>query len=184
MFINIAQPISLPPYWLTNVEVVKEIGDITQMSTADALNVPCACPMKMKWASESSWWQLPIEPVVAISCSNEIAKRSVLKAGYADADRRGTVKELWSQNDYDVNISGVLISDEANTLPESDLRRLRAYCEGRESVEVESALFTLFNIRRIAIEDYQFPFTKGMENQMYTIKATSDDFDDKKLLIV
>lgn len=184
MFINIAQPISLPPYWLTNVEVVKEIGDITQMSTADALNVPCACPMKMKWASENSWWQLPIEPVVAISCSNEIAKRSVLKAGYADADRRGTVKELWIQNDYDVNISGVLISDEANTLPESDLRRLRAYCEGRESVEVESALFTLFNIRRIAIEDYQFPFTKGMENQMYTIKATSDDFDDKKLLIV
>ncbi len=184
MFINFAQPFSLPPYWLDHPEVVKSIDDISQMETADALNMPCACPLKIKWESESTWWQLPIEPVVAIGCKNNITKRSVLKAGYADVERRGTVKELWSQDDYDISISGVFMSDSDGTLPETALRRLRAYCEGRKSVEVESPLFTLFNIRRMAIEDYQFPFTKGMENQMYTIKATSDDFDDKKLLIV
>jgi hypothetical protein len=30
----------------------------------------------------------------------------------------------------------------------------------------------------MAIEDYALPFTKGVENQMYTIKAYSDDMFD------
>lgn len=183
MFINFAQPFELPPYWLNHPEVIKDLDRDNLPSQAEALNIPHACPLKIKWNSESVWWQFPIEPVVTINGKNTIVKRNVLKVPSADSERRGSVKELWSQDDYEVNISGVFISGSDGKLPEEQLRILRKYCEGRKSLMVESPLFTIFNIKRIAIEDFQFPFTKGIENQMFSIKASSDDFDEKELLI-
>lgn len=193
MFIDFAQPISLPPYWLNHPEVVRALGkgefttgSVTvgdkKSTIGEALSVPHSCPLDMKWESEGDWWRLPIEPVVSISCRNDIVKRSVLKASETDADGRGTVKELWSQDDYEISISGVFIATDGK-LPAADLRRLRAYCEGRNSVEVQSDLFTLFNIRKIAIDEFQFPFTQGTENQIFNIKASSDNFEAKELLI-
>lgn len=192
MYIDFAQPFELPPYWLNHPEVVKRIdsGSFNDnpveangvvIEQKQLLSIPHACPLQIKWESEKDWWQFPIEPVVTINGKNTIVKRSVLKAGYADVQRRGTVKELWSQDDYEVNISGVFIGHDK--LPEGDIMKLRKYCEGRQSVMVSSPLFTIFNITKIAIEDFQLPFTKGIENQMFSIKASSDDFDDDKLLI-
>lgn len=182
MFINFAQPFCLPPYWLNHPEVVQSIDGDALPSASAAMGVPHACPLKMKWETESAWWQLPIEPVVTITGKNTIVKRNVLKTASADVARRGSVKEMWSQDDYEVSISGVFIATDGR-LPESDLRRLRKYCEGRQSVMVQSPLFTIFNIKRLAIEDFQFPFTKGIENQMFTLKASSDDFYESQLLI-
>ena len=148
--IDFAQPIHLPPFWLNNPTIVPPLDSAAEGSgNEELLSTLPACPLKMKWASESGWWQLPIEPVVSINSKNNIVKRSVLKAGINDSERRGTVKELWSQDDYEIAISGIFICKD-NKLPDGDIRRLRAYCEGREAVEVQSPLFTLFNIRRIA----------------------------------
>ncbi|MCM1035534.1 MAG: DUF6046 domain-containing protein [Paludibacter sp.] len=185
MFINIAQPISLPPYWLNHPGVVERYEeDAAQRPTmAEVLAAPHVCPLKIKWESETAWWYFPIDPIVAISSRNNIVKRSVLKVSANDNERRGTVKELWSQDDYDITISGIFMGCEAGYLPEEDIQMLRAYCEGRKAVMVESPIFTPFNIRRIAIESYEFPFTKGMENQLFTIRATSDDFNEEQLLI-
>lgn len=182
MFINFAKPFELPAYWLNHPEVVQSIDGYALPSASAAMGVPHACPLKMKWENEFEWWQLPIEPVVTITGKNMIVKRNVLKTASADVARRGSVKELWSQDDYEINISGVFIATDGR-LPSSDVMRLRHYCEGRQSILVDSPLLTLFNIRRIAIEDFQFPFTKGIENQMFSLKATSDDFDEKELLI-
>lgn len=182
MFINFAKPFELPAYWLNHPEVVQSIDGYALPFASAAIGVPHACPLKMKWENEFEWWQLPIEPVVTITGKNMIVKRNVLKTASADVARRGSVKELWSQDDYEINISGVFIATDGR-LPSSDVMRLRHYCEGRQSILVDSPLFTLFNIRRIAIEDFQFPFTKGIENQMFSLKATSDDFDEKELLI-
>jgi hypothetical protein len=93
-----------------------------------------------------------------------------------DENRRGSIKEVWSQDDYQISIAGVLIGD--NEFPEEDLRRLRNYMEARKTLMVQSSLFSLFNITQIAVEDYGLPFTKGIENQMYTVKAYSDDVFD------
>ena len=112
-----------------------------------------------------------------------LAPGNVLKVKHNNVERRGTVKELWTQGDYEISISGVLISNKNNELPEDDLKKLRAYCEHRGAIEVYSPLFTIFNITKICIESYDFPFTKGMENQMFSIKAVSDDFETSNLLI-
>ncbi len=183
IFIPFAQPIELPPYWLNHPQVVQQYSPGNLLpEQASVLNVPHACPLSIKWSDEAEWWQLPIEPVVTISCKNIITKRTVLKADESDVQRRGSVKELWTQDDYEVSISGLFINDKEE-LPEDDLRKLRKYCEGRKVIEVMSPLFTLFNITKLAIEDYQFPFTKGISAQMFSIKAVSDDWGEDNLLI-
>ena len=183
MFIDFAQPISLPPYWLNHPEVVRSMADnLDQAEPQSRLGVPCACPLLVRGQNEANWWELPIEPVITINGKNSIVKRQVLKVAGTKGERRGTVKELWTQDDYEVNISGIFIADEEYRLPEQDIRRLRGYCEAHEPLYVLSDLFTLFNIDRIVIEDYSFPFTHGMQNQMFAIKAYSDNYDEKQLL--
>lgn len=184
MYIDFVQPIYLPLYWLEHPEVVKAYDEKTYTDPADALEVPHSCPLEIKWASESVWWKFPIEPVISISGKNNVVKRYVLKVASKDAERRGSVKELWTQDDYEINISGIFISKKDDMLPKDNLRTLRRYCEAREVIEVRSPLFTLFNIKKMVIEEFQFPFTKGMENQMFTIRGSSDDVDDKQLLLV
>ena len=187
MFIDFAQPISLPPYWLNHPQVVESLNRIQDeaedVPADELLGVPCSCPLLVRGMNETEWWQLPIEPVVTINGKNIVIKRQVLKVAGTKGERRGTVKELWTQDDYEVNIGGIFISNEAGHLPERDIRRLRGYCEAREPLQVQSKLFTLFNIDRVVIEDYQFPLTKGMENQRFNIKALSDNFDEKQLFV-
>lgn len=164
--------------------VEQRIANIPDDLKKDALlGVQCYCPLSLKWESEGEWWQLPLDPVVSVRGQNTIIKRSVLKVKTGDKERRGTVKELWSQGDYEVSIAGTLQSGETGKLPENAIRKLRNYCEGRESVEVSSPLLTLFGIKRLAIESFEFPHTAGMENQMYSLTCQSDDFYKESLLI-
>lgn len=184
MYIDFVQPIYLPLYWLEHPEVVQAYDEKKYSDPAEAMDIPHSCPLEIKLETESSWWRFPIEPVVSINGKNNVVKRSVLKVAAKDAERRGSVKELWAQDDYEINISGIFISKKSDVLPKDDLRTLRRYCEARETIEVMSPLFTLFNIKKMVIEDFQFPHTKGMENQMFTIRGCSDDVDDKQLLLV
>ena len=184
MYIDFAQPFSLPPYWLNHPEVVKTIdtNNLPQQAQ-DLLDIPHACPLMIRHQNETNYWQLPIEPVITINGKNTIIKKQVLKVAGTKGERRGTVKELWTQDDYEINISGILINKDNTQLPEQDIRRLRTYCEAREPLYVLNDLFTLFNIDRIIIEDYSFPFTAGIQNQMFTIKAYSDNYDEKQLFV-
>lgn len=117
-------------------------------------------------------WRLPVDPLVSVNGKNVIKRRYVAKSS-----NRGSIKECWSQDDYDVNISGVIIAEDAEKLAEH-LGNLRKVCNMAESVEIVSEFLnnpSTFGINRIAIESYDFPFTKGLENQSFTIKAYSDD---------
>lgn len=183
LYIKYSQMLSSSPYRYNELVRVRSEEDLSGMSASAMLRVPCQCEVMLSVPGEMEEWVLPLDPVVAISCKNKIVKREVLKVHRIDKERRGTVKELWTQGDYEIDISGVLMSEKEGDLPEEELRRLRAFCEHRGSIQVYSPLFTIFNIKKICIEDYSFPFTKGMTNQMYSIKATSDDFETSNLLI-
>ena len=182
MYLNFATGYRVPPYFLNGRQEIKKITT-DKIDKESLLGVACQCPLRVKTEMDSSWWQLPLEPVVSIICKNIIKRRNILKSGISDVTRRGSVKEIWTQDDYQVSIAGVLIGEEERDLPEEDLIRLKNMCENRGVLEVESKLFTIFNITRLAIESYEFPFTKGMNNQMYTIKGYSDDFNTKDLLV-
>lgn len=176
LYIDAAQPFVLPPYW-----------ESTAMAEANAelvalKNLPFSCPLAFSWEDEPEWWVFPIDPVITISGSNNIVKRTPMKTAQGNATR-GTVKELWSQNDYDITISGLFINSIDNKIPGNDLLKLRSYCEGRQTVLVMADLFSVFNIKRIAIESFDLPFTPGKANQQFTIKAVSDDFNVDSLIV-
>jgi hypothetical protein len=189
IYFNHALGFALTPYWLQNKELVRRIWDYDRelddirvpevegdVEPEELLGVLHFDKVQIKWEDESEWWTLPLDPVISVSGKNTIIRRHVLKMDNTKDNRRGTVKELWSQDDYEVNIAGVLIG--RDDLPEDDLRKLRGYMEARKVLDIESRLLGLFGITRLAIEDYSLPFTKGMENQMYAIKGYSDDMFD------
>jgi hypothetical protein len=137
--------------------------------------------VRIRWEDEpdSRLFTLPYDPVISIEGGNTIVRRSVLKLGEAER-RRGTIKELWSQNDYKITISGVLIGKEG-AMPQEDLLRLRNYCEERRRLYIEADMLEPYNIQYIIAESWSLPHTAGMENQAYSITAVSDD--DYELLI-
>ena len=128
------------------------------------------CPLSFMIDGEE--WRLPVDPLVSVNGKNVIKRRYVAKSS-----NRGSIKECWSQDDYEISISGVIIAEDAEKLA-VHLSNLRKVCNMAESVEVVSEFLNdprTFGINRIAIESYDFPFTKGLENQSFTIKAYSDD---------
>jgi hypothetical protein len=138
-------------------------------------------PVRIRWEDEpdKDLFTLPYDPVISIEGENNIVKRSVLKKGERER-RRGTIKELWSQGDYKITISGWLIGEDG-IMPEADLFRLRNYCEERKRIYIESDILDTFDIRYIIIESWSLPHTAGQNNQTYSISAISDD--DYDLLI-
>jgi len=127
-------------------------------------------PVTLKLSTEQDGFKLPIDPLIAISGTNKVIRRYVNKS-----DKRGSIKERWNQDDYEITITGLLTDDDNNSLSDY-LSRLRTYCEARESISIICDLLNnVFDIFNVAIDSYDFPFTPGTDNQQFTITAYSDD---------
>ena len=129
-------------------------------------------PVKLRLDKEKEdkgFW-LPLDPLISVSGKNIIRRRYVAKS-----KMRGSIKETWSQDDYEVTIAGLIQGDDQDDVHKR-VKKLRKYLEAAEAIHVTcDVLNNAFKIHRIAVESYDFPFTKGMENQAFTIKAYSDD---------
>jgi hypothetical protein len=146
--------------------------ELTEVIKSNALGIQMTMPLQVKRIDEpdSAYWTLPIEPMISIHGHNVIVKRDVSKG-----KKRGSIKERWTQGDYEINIEGLLMNLTAsNKYPEADIRKLRGYCESA-SLSVLCPLFEIYSISRIVIDDFDFPFTSGPANQAYKIKGYSDD---------
>lgn len=171
--------VKTPPYLGFLNEVVRrtdsdgyDLSMLTEQqlveATANANGVPMRCPLWMRLEGEE-WWLLPYEPIVTVNGKNVIVKKQVVKGGV-----RGSIKERWSQDDYQISISGILINPEGTGYPDKDVKQLRRLCEAAK-VQVMSPLLEIFSIDQIVIESFDFPFTSGPNNQAYTIGASSDE---------
>ena len=134
---------------------------------------PMMFPLRIKLSSQSDneWWLLPYEPIITIAGGHTLVRRQPRK----NKRLRGTIKERWNTDDYSINIQGVLKNKDDWNYPESDIKKLRTILESRETIDVLCPLFEIFEIVRIAVEKFDFPFTKSEENQAYKITAFSDD---------
>lgn len=136
-------------------------------------------PLKMS-VDGSNWFLLPYEPILNVSGGNEVVKRNVAKWKDKVSPARGTIKERWSQKDYDINITGVLMGNRLDgkfedSFPIKDFQQLRDLLESAKEIHVNCPLLELLDIHKIVIEDFDFPFSKGENVQGYSIKAVSDD---------
>ena len=127
-------------------------------------------PLKFKLKSESEFWLFPVEPLITIEGKNIVTKRSVAKK----RDGGGTVKEWWTQDDYSITINGLFTVANQLAFPQSDVNNLVKYCTASEPVQVLCPLFEIIGVTQIVIESSSLPFTKGIENQSYSIQAVSD----------
>lgn len=122
------------------------------------------------------WYTFPYETMISISAGNKIIKRSIAKP---KKDFVGTIKEHWSQDDYEITITGILFGAiERGTVdqcyPRSDFKKLEDYCKNPYGIEVRCEPFQLLGIDFICVENWSYPFTKGENVQAYEMKAVSD----------
>ena len=130
---------------------------------------------------------LPYEPLINISGRNIIVRRNVakMKPVYG-SELGGTIKERWTQGDYEITITGFLMEsimtgDVASCFPRDDFQFLNEIITAAQSIKVYCEPLQLLGINQLVIEEFNFPFTKGENVQAYEIKAYSD-FDYKLLL--
>lgn len=188
----------VPPYWYRQRNAAVEIADeyegeagaevvragafrneMAEMSDEElkvlirnnALGFPMAVPLDIEVPGEKKMWTFPWEPIITLKGKNAIVRRRAAKS-----EKRGTIKEYWTQDDYEINIQGMLMDCfNEQRYPKEDVDKLRRICEAGKSLRVNCSLLELFDISQLVIEDFELPFTKGENAQGYTLKAYSDD---------
>lgn len=143
-------------------------GQVAELIKNNVLGIPMKFPLGLK-TDDGEWWTLPFEPLITVNGKNIIIKKQINKGQI-----RGTVKERWTQDDYTVSISGILMNVDSDSYPAGDVQKLRAMCETAK-LQVSCPLLEIFSISRIVVENFSFPFTSGIRNQAYSIDALSDD---------
>jgi hypothetical protein len=144
-------------------------------------------PLSLSIDGRITWFLLPYEPLITINGKNEIIRRKVAKSASNDGViKRGSIKERWNQDDYEITITGVLIGsvmtgNMGDCFPLKQFQDLRDFLTAPKSIDVKCAPLHELGIDKIVIEDFSFPFTKGENVQAYEIKAYSD-YDYKLLL--
>ena len=158
-----------------DISVSKEyLDDRTEYTIFDT---PMCVPLRMKRVSqkETEYFLFPVEPLITIDGSNNVVIRNVAKVP-VKSHRRGSIKERWAQNDYKIRIDGIMTTiGSSPKFPEEFQCKLMEFCESREAIDVICPAFERLGIHRIVITDWSLPFTKGPENQVYSINALSDD---------
>lgn len=129
-------------------------------------------------SSPDDVFSLPLDPVVVVKGSNAIVKREIAKAVVDGDEIRGTVKELWTQDDWTIRVSGVITTtgeaedENVNYYHERLLKMLTA----KEALIVEcDVLNNVYGVTKVCVESFDFPFTKGVENQSFSFSLISDD---------
>ena len=149
-----------------NSSAVRIDSDTLTPSSTPALN---QAPLTLR-RENGQTYNFPLDPIIAVSGKNIVTRRYIAKGAM-----RGTVKEFFSLDDYEITITGLLMADSAHDL-NTILRDLSDLCQANESLLVENDwLVQSFGITRLVIESYAFPNTKGLTNQAYSLKCFSDD---------
>lgn len=164
---------AIPPFFIPQKEdIITQVYDANEiMDDYTAVGIiHSVMPMRLKRPADKEWFILPLEPLVSISGKNTIIRRKVAKSKL-----NGTIKERWSQDDYEIMIQGVVSGSDESKYPENYLRKLVELFDERQAVEVEQGILQVFGIHYLAIESANFPHTKGLNNQNYEIKAYSDN---------
>lgn len=128
------------------------------------------CPVRLGLKRDGSdLWTLPIEALVSGRGRKNIIISNVLKK-----KRQGSVKELWSIDDYEITITGSLYSNEEGVYPSEQVARMKKIVESQDIVTIQSLLTDAIGVRYVVAIDWDFPTTKGVEWQDYSVRFLSD----------
>lgn len=88
------------------------------------------------------------------------AKKTIIKTPLAE--RKGTVKELYSIDDFTISLKGFVIDEANRNFPESELIVLKKLFERNEAIDFDNALSNIFlDEQRVVIESLELPEVEG-----------------------
>ncbi|BAV09397.1 hypothetical protein SAMN05421788_101833 [Filimonas lacunae] len=129
----------------------------------------------------TKFWSLPSDmgdkgtlllpyTVVKIKCKKTIVKTPL-------AERRGTIKEQYSTEDYAISLKGFVI-DKKRVWPYNELTELKRLFELNRAVNMSNALTNIFigDNDRVVIESFELPEVQGGRNHVrpFTMELESD----------
>ena len=115
---------------------------------------------------------MPLASLVNFSRSKNITKTPMLGG-------RGSIKEIYSLQDWSISINGIILPDSLNPLTQQSVTEqqeaIQQFNEVAGSIKVAGQLFEQRNISRIVIESLSFSPVRGKPGMMqYKIEAVSD----------
>lgn len=115
--------------------------------------------------------QLPNEPTVSAS-----TKKTIVETAMVGMTRRGNVKELISEGDYEISINGVCASDDGVSYPFDQVKAIKAIYEKNEALEIVCAFTEEIGVTKVVLKSLTWVEMKGMQHcQAYKISAVSDE---------
>lgn len=161
-----AMPPGVPHASVPHVGEPEKAGNLTN---AGMENVKPQAPLKLKPVGGKPY-EFPLDPAIVVTGRNIITRRYVAKGSL-----RGTVKESWSRDDYEITIIGVLMGSDAEDLNRK-VAELKEVCSTGEALDVYNArLQEGYGVNCLVVESCHFPRTKGLNSQGYSLKCYSDD---------
>lgn len=154
------------------VETIIEGGSELISQLGNKLFMPCELNDEYSLGK----FQLPNEPIVEVRGGKRIVKTEI-------DGMDGTFKELFSLDDYQVTIRGLIVQEDgSNNYPQEAVRTLRDFCELQHEVTINCEITNYFNIAQIVIESWEFPALEGFPGvQPYILNCLSDK--DYKLVL-
>ena len=124
----------------------------------------------------ASVYEFPNEPICSIKGGKEVVKSNL----YGIGNRKGTVKEIMMNRDFEITIQGILVNLDADDYADQDMRRLLEVLTFDGAIGVKNQLFQAAGISSAVVEDYDFRREEGegVRYQRYSITLSSDqDFE-------
>lgn len=126
----------------------------------------------LKVSYKGSELLFPNEPLISIGLT-----KTIVETATVGKDRKGTVKEYITTEDYSLRIRGLCFNPESlQEYPSDQILELEKMFAINDSLEIVSNPFLeLFQIRKIVLKDIDYEDMAGMPGmQKYTISAVSD----------
>lgn len=95
-------------------------------------------------------WYFPLEPNIVLQRDKNVIRTEILYNKYYD----GTVKELFSNGDYEIQIDGIIWGIDPNnydTYDEENVGKLKEFLDENKSLAIVSEITNTFNVGFVAI---------------------------------
>ncbi len=120
-------------------------------------------------------WDMPAASIVEINRAKIIQRTQI-------AGRNGSVKELISDDDFDIRIRGLIVNEDSDAPPEEGVRWFMETVNVPQAIQVECELFDWLGIDEVVIRDYSLFQLEGYQHVMaYTLNLWSDEPIEVKL---
>lgn len=159
--------------WGSQDIIIQDASDFKEFDFTENGDLFAAfMPLKLQMP-DSSYWTLPIEPLISISGENIVKMRSVSKS-----QARGTVKERWAEGDIHISVQGSFINSDMMKYTDREVQKLRQAVTQRRTIGVQNHILSLLNVSNIVVLSYNLPFSKGENVQNWSFEAVSDNKTD------